>query len=151
MRLLQLTQSGLALVERIGQDIPPYAILSHTWGADEEEVTYSDLLHGKGQDKAGYQKLQFCMQQARNDAIDYFWIDTCCIDKSSSSELTEAITSMYRWYQHATVCYVYLSDVHVGDKLPPLELWRQSFTQSRWFSRGWLVNLCRIILIRLLD
>ncbi|KAH7067284.1 vegetative incompatibility protein HET-E-1 [Paraphoma chrysanthemicola] len=140
MRLLQLTQSGLTLVERIGQDIPPYAILSHTWGADEEEVTYSDLLHGKGQDKAGYQKLQFCMQQARNDALDYFWIDTCCIDKSSSSELTEAITSMYRWYQHATVCYVYLSDVHVGDKLPPLELWRQSFTQSRWFSRGWTLQ-----------
>jgi hypothetical protein len=61
--------------------------------------------------KAGYRKIQFCGEQARHDGLQYFWVDTCCIDKSSSNELAEAINSMFRWYQRAARCYVYLSDV----------------------------------------
>ncbi len=74
--------------------------------------------------------------------LKYFWIDTCCIDKSSSAELQEAITSMFRWYHNATRCYVYLSDVSVGDcdasgrQLP----WESTFRASRWFTRGWTLQ-----------
>ncbi|RII15171.1 Heterokaryon incompatibility [Alternaria sp. MG1] len=136
MRLLQAVQqangeTNFSLVEFI-DDIPPYAILSHTWGADHEEVTFKDIYkgQGKGRTKPGYGKLMFCAQRATRDRIGYFWvpmirplfffdsftnrsyqIDTCCIDKSSSAELTEAINSMYKWYENSTVCYVYLSDV----------------------------------------
>jgi hypothetical protein len=124
MRILQIEDGSLSLVERLGDNIPAYAILSHTWGADDEEVTYRDLLDGKGKRKAGYRKLEFCMQRARHDLLEYFWIDTCCIDKASSSELTEVINSMFRWYQRARRCYVYLSDVVLGDGLSPLGVWQ---------------------------
>lgn len=99
MRLLKLREDGeFILVERAGRNIPPYAILSHTWGADEEEVSFKDLIEGRGKNKAGYRKLRFCGEQAAKDALHFFWVDTCCIDKSSSSELSEAINSMFRWY-----------------------------------------------------
>lgn len=163
MRLLQAVkqandETDFSLVEFI-DDIPPYAILSHTWGADHEEVTFKDIYNGqgKGRKKPGYQKLKFCTQWATKDRIEYFWvpmirplffltsftncsyqIDTCCIDKSSSAELTEAINSMYKWYKNSTVCYVYLSDVPrrtwniEGDGVPVASL-----LGSRWFTRGW--------------
>ncbi|PMD58824.1 heterokaryon incompatibility [Hyaloscypha bicolor E] len=110
MRLLAYNNDGeFSLAEFFDDDIPEYAILSHRWGA--EEVTFKDVIDGTGKRKAGYGKIRFCGEQARRDGLQYFWVDTCCIDKSNNTELAEAINSMFRWYQDATRCYVYLSDV----------------------------------------
>lgn len=125
MRLLQC-DSGKFSLTNLHNDIPKYAILSHTWGLEEEEVTYKDLIDSTGEKKAGFEKLKFCAEQSARDGLQYFWIDTCCIDKSSSPELQEAITSMFRWYKNAARCYVYLSDVSVS----------QPATQS---SRSWKI------------
>src|SRR5271168_482959 len=91
-------------------EIPPYAILSHTWLAvqEGEEPTYADLIKGTGKGKFGYKKIQFCGEQARRDGLQYFWVDTCCINKANYAELQYAINSMFRWYRKATRCYVYL-------------------------------------------
>ena len=140
MRLLQATSDNdFSLVEYF-DDIPPYAILSHTWGADHEEVTFKDIYKGKGKGKTklGYEKLRFCAAQAARDGLKFFWVDTCCIDKGSSAELSEAINSMYAWYKGSTKCYVYLSDVPCRI----LDIIRQeipvdTFLSSRWFTRGW--------------
>lgn len=139
MRLLQLDDNGdFSLVERVGNNIPSYAILSHTWGSDNEEVTFNNLGSDRDKSKPGYRKLYFCAKQAKRDGLQYFWIDTCCIDKSSSAELSEAIASMFRWYQNAERCYVYLSDVSRdpsnGDR------WKPDFRKSRWFTRGWTLQ-----------
>ena len=144
MRLIQDDGHGdLSPVEHIDDHIPRYAILSHTWGADSEEVTFKDLMHGTGKNKVGYKKIEFCGKQAASDGLQHFWVDTCCIDKSSSAELTEAINSMFRWYRHAAKCYVYLSDVskndHDQDSLS-FQLWEAAFRNSRWFTRGWTLQ-----------
>jgi hypothetical protein len=114
IRLLQRKPDGeIVFREPTSGEVPAYAILSHTWG--EEEVIYQDLEKGKDKsktvNKAGWRKLQFCAKQAAKDGLEYFWVDTCCIDKKSSSELTEAINSMYMWYESAAICYVYLVDL----------------------------------------
>ncbi|KAF2848222.1 HET-domain-containing protein [Plenodomus tracheiphilus IPT5] len=145
MRLLHIQDDAeLHLVERTGNDIPPYAILSHTWGKDEDEVTFGDLKAGTGTSKAGYRKLEFCRHQAKTDGLNFVWVDTCCIDKSSSAELTEAINSMFRWYQNAARCYVYLSDVSIPasaqPNIYPQSTWFSSFRHSRWFTRGWTLQ-----------
>jgi hypothetical protein len=143
MRLLKLdTDDGFSPETFSGATIPLYAILSHTWGRDIEEVTFRDITDGTGSNKAGYQKLQFCGSQAKADGLDYFWVDTCCIDKSNSYELTKAINSMFRWYQNATRCYVYLSDVsvHTQDNQVRHMEWESSFRNSRWFTRGWTLQ-----------
>ena len=140
MRLLKLnTHEEFNLTEFVGDGIPEYAILSHTWGANGEEVTFKDLVDHAGMSKAGYAKIHFCGKQAASDGLQYFWVDTCCIDKSSSAELTEAINSMFRWYREAAKCYVYLSDVsiHDCDRNDHLEL---VFRESRWFTRGWTLQ-----------
>jgi hypothetical protein len=113
MRLIN-TSSG-AFEEFIGGDIPKYAILSHTW--EEEEVSYQDYLGGAFSHKKGYNKVKKPLELARLDNIQYVWIDTCNIDKRSSAELTEAINSMYQWYQRSQVCYAYLSDLEAGAEL----------------------------------
>jgi hypothetical protein len=135
MRLLQIKNNGeFGLTKDLITDIPPYAILSHTWGNDEEEVTFKDFAEGSKDIKAGYQKIRFCAEQAGRDSLRYFWVDTCCIDKSNNAELSEAINSMFRWYRNATKCYVYLSDVstnkHNQNNLSP-QLWEAAFRQSR--------------------
>jgi hypothetical protein len=79
----------------IGNDVPRYAILSHTWGADIEEVSFKDIMDGIGRSKRGYHKIEFCGEQARRDSLQYFWVDTCCINKSNNTELLEAINSMF--------------------------------------------------------
>jgi hypothetical protein len=122
------------------ESIPKYAILSHTWG--ENEVTYKDMVKRPNEAalKRGYQKIKACAQQALTDGLDYFWIDTCCIDKSSSAELSEAINSMFRWYRDAYVCYAYLCDI--PERLPSTDhrTWISKFQTSRWFSRGWTLQ-----------
>ncbi|KAF2843948.1 HET-domain-containing protein, partial [Plenodomus tracheiphilus IPT5] len=144
MRLLQLHNDGkFSLTEFIGDTIPRYAILSHTWGADDEEVTLADLEMDVGSSKKGYRKLQFCADQAAKHGLRYFWVDTCCIDKSSSAELAEAINSMFAWYRDAARCYVYLSDVSTGSLnsgTTAQQDWYSAFQQSRWFTRGWTLQ-----------
>ncbi|KPI44959.1 Vegetative incompatibility protein HET-E-1 [Cyphellophora attinorum] len=108
----------------------PYAILSHTWGPVEDEVSVEDLRKGMYGGKIGFAKLRYCARQAKVDGLDYCWIDTCCIDKSSSAELSEAINSMYQWYENAVVCYVYLSDIERVDEME----------RSAWFTRGWTLQ-----------
>jgi hypothetical protein len=144
MRFLQRDDNGkFSLIERIGNDIPRYVILSHMWGADGDEVTFQDLMSGGGKDKPGYRKVHFCAEQAAKDGLRYSWIDTCCIDKSSSTELQEAINSMFHWYQKAERCCVYLSDVSRGsldgDELSSSR-WKLAFRNSKWFTRGWTLQ-----------
>ncbi|KAK4553721.1 hypothetical protein LTR86_009219 [Recurvomyces mirabilis] len=142
MRLIKINDDGtLSLTKDLHDDsIPPYAILSHTWGADDEELTYQDLCSGTGREKAGYAKLDFCVQQAKKDGLEYCWIDTCCIDKANMTELSKAINSMFHWYQASQVCYVYLSDV-TGLKRTAdddfREAWHDAFRGSKWFTRAW--------------
>jgi hypothetical protein len=145
MRLLRLEDDGsLNLIEFLGRNIPPYAILSHTWGADGDEVTFKDLSEeGAGTSKPGYSKIRFCRNQAQKDGLQFFWIDTCSIDKSSSAELSEAINSMFKWYERSAKCYVYLPDVAVGDRADGdnhPEPWKETFKKSRWFTRGWTLQ-----------
>ncbi|RFU26913.1 hypothetical protein B7463_g9425, partial [Scytalidium lignicola] len=100
-------------------DIPKYTILSHTWGADTQEVTFQDLNNNAGSNKAGYKKIYFCGKQANRDGLRYFW------------------------YQNATKCYVYLSDVLGNDHdqiNPSLQSRELAFSKSRWFTRGWTLQ-----------
>jgi hypothetical protein len=101
------------------------------------------MIDDTGTSKPGYDKIRFCGEQARRDDLQYFWIDTCCIDKSSSNELQEAINSMFLWYRNVAKCYVYLSDVSrpaLGADDKPSRPWESSFRKSRWFTRGWTLQ-----------
>lgn len=145
MRLIKDDGHGnLHLTEYHDNQIPRYAILSHTWMKDSEEVTFKDLAEDTARSRAGYEKIEFCRKQAARDNIEYFWVDTCCIDKSSSAELSEAITSMFRWYQSADKCYVYLTDVSISrDNFSVHSFqatWETAFRKSRWFRRGWTLQ-----------
>lgn len=116
---------------------PRYAVLSHTWGSDE--VTFADFhdQHNTTREKkAGYHKLKLTCEQARKDGIRYAWIDTCCINKESSAELSEAINSMFKWYRLATVCYAYLEDFPENEKGVDFSL----LHGCKWFSRGWTLQ-----------
>ncbi|RYC54279.1 hypothetical protein CHU98_g11933 [Xylaria longipes] len=145
MRLLQRDDAGNYSLTRdlASDDVPPYAILSHTWGLDE--VVFTDLAKTQDnwQQKAGYNKIRVCAEQARRHGLRYFWVDTCCIDKSDNIELQIAINSMFRWYRDAKRCYVYLSDVSstattgAKDSATP---WEMAFRDSRWFTRGWTLQ-----------
>jgi hypothetical protein len=146
MRLLKRDDTGaFSLTEDlVGDDtIPPYAILSHTWD-DGQEITFQDLEECTGRGKSGYDKLWFCAEQAKRDSLQYFWVDTCCIDKSNYTELSREINAMFRRYRDASRCYVYLSDVPY---LSPGaghdetgQLWESAFRRSRWFTRGWTLQ-----------
>ncbi|KAH8651658.1 heterokaryon incompatibility protein-domain-containing protein [Ilyonectria robusta] len=134
MRLLNI--HTLKLENFLG-DVPPYAILSHTWG--NGEVTLQDMDRGDLDKKPGWAKIVgFCKAVVKlfPEPLEYVWVDTCCIDKTSSAELSEAINAMFRWYQLAQCCFAYLEDVShsasgsVGDE----------FEASRWFTRGWTLQ-----------
>ncbi|PQE21863.1 hypothetical protein CJF31_00007706 [Rutstroemia sp. NJR-2017a BVV2] len=109
-----------------------------------QEVTYHDLISGAGKSKSGYEKIKFCGEQAAKDGLRYFWVDTCCIDKSDPAELSNAINSMFRWYRNAKKCYVYLTDVSTsGDDVyiqANQSVWEAAFRSSRWFTRGWTLQ-----------
>ncbi|KAG5813948.1 hypothetical protein H9Q74_003093 [Fusarium xylarioides] len=118
-----------------GSKVPKYAILSHTWG--QEEVTFQDWADPTSViQKSGFAKIIEACEQARNDDYSYIWVDTNCIDKTSSAELTEAINSMFAWYSKADICYAFLSDVPT---FKPLS-YAKEFRQSRWFKRGWTLQ-----------
>lgn len=118
-------------------ELRKYAILSHTWGDDE--VTFQDMQGELPVYKKGFSKVERSCKQAKSDGLDYIWIDTCCIDKSSSAELSETINSMYQWYKKAMVCYAYLSDVPPSEAQDPRDD-SSSFRKSRWFTRGWTLQ-----------
>ena len=109
-------------------DPPPYAILSHTWG--EQEVLFQEIGTSECETKLGYQKIKGCCALAKTDGLQYAWVDTCSIDKRSSTELSEAINSMFRWYSEAAVCYAYLADVDSNSQL----------AKSRYWTRGWTLQ-----------
>lgn len=145
MRLLESDHdNGFRLTRNFIDDVPPYAILSHTWGSDMDEVTFQDMIDGTGKDKVGYSKVRFCGEQAKRDGLQYFWVDTCCINKSDITELSEAINSMFYWYRDASRCYVYLADVSrplTNDNSSAVNLPCESaFRRSRWFTRGWTLQ-----------
>jgi hypothetical protein len=144
MRFLQVGPDGyLNLTKDLATPPASYAILSHTWGDDEDEVAFDDLEMKTNTNKAGYAKLWFCVNQAQMDGIEYCWIDTCCINKANHVELSKAITSMFRWYQEAAQCYVYLSDVSacgIEDHNILRQTWEATFRASRWFKRGWTLQ-----------
>ena len=132
-----------------GDDETDYAILSHRW--NDTEVNYEEMvdLAKMGERKikeirgrAGYKKILDACEQAQKDGYEWVWVDTCCIDKRSSAELSEAINSMYRWYANAKVCYAYLHDVD-GSSFPPEkddEKYQDWNGWPEWFSRGWTLQ-----------
>ncbi|KAH6889301.1 heterokaryon incompatibility protein-domain-containing protein [Thelonectria olida] len=99
-----LNVATLALEEFVGEVDHPYAILSHTWEADE--VSFADYVAQNCQHKSGYEKIKGFRQLAESEGFQYAWLDTCCIDKTSSAELFEAINSMFQWYRDAAVCLI---------------------------------------------
>ncbi|KAF5357462.1 hypothetical protein D9758_012541 [Tetrapyrgos nigripes] len=117
-------------------DIPPYVILSHTW--ENEEITFQDIHDLKvAKSKPGFAKVQNACARARRYNFDWIWIDSCCINKESSAELSEAINSMYEYYEDAQACYVYLCDVS-AEHHPRNP--NSTFRDSRWFKRGWTLQ-----------
>jgi NACHT domain/Heterokaryon incompatibility protein (HET) len=138
MRLLKRSPNGTIELHSFDDDSPPqYAILSHTWGEESQEVTFEDMTSGAGARREGFKKITFCGEQAARDGLEYFWVDTCCINKKIPAELQHAISSMFRWYRRSTKCYVYLVDVQDEKRR---NMWEQAFRQSRWFTRGWTLQ-----------
>lgn len=129
MRLINV-HTGV-IEEFIGSKIPKYAILSHTW--EDEEVSLTEMSDPSARSKKGYKKIEMTCRLSAQARLDWAWVDTCCIDKSSSAELTEAINSMYRWYQRAEICYAFLSDLKTDSSLDDLK-------HCRWFTRGWTLQ-----------
>ncbi|KAL8345462.1 hypothetical protein RB601_005484 [Gaeumannomyces tritici] len=155
-----------------GESVPKYAILSHTW-VEGEEVDFQEMArYGGALDRGdstnserictcacpcqslisdivrrrpGYEKIVRICRLARERNIDWAWVDTCCIDKSSSAELSEAINSMYRWYNQAKVCFVFLADLDLDPESDlashsePTEL-EEALGRCRWFTRGWTLQ-----------
>ncbi|KAK6215820.1 HET domain-containing protein [Colletotrichum tabaci] len=139
-------------------DLPrrPYVILSHTWGSDE--VSFEEMMMVNCQKEAssearssimrkhGFEKIRATCAKATGDGFSYAWIDTCCIDKKSSAELSEAINSMFRYYEASAICYAYLTDVPTASQI--VDLWDEEegfdrdglFGASRWFTRGWTLQ-----------
>lgn len=148
MRLLERrAEGGFRLHDFNDNEVPAYAILSHTWHTDNsQEIKLQDVEAGMVSSKAGWTKLQFCADRCAADGLQWFWVDTCCIDKRDAVELSAAINSMFRWYQRAARCYVYLSDVPSSNASQqpqpgqPESKWEHAFRRSRWFTRGWTLQ-----------
>ncbi|KAF2128694.1 hypothetical protein P153DRAFT_293234, partial [Dothidotthia symphoricarpi CBS 119687] len=142
MRLLYIQRGtdgdqhlNLSLCEFLGEDVPPYMILSHRWR--EDEVLFADMMvpdHTNAQAKKGYVKLESSCRLALQMNLQYAWMDTCCIDKTSSAELSEAINSMYSYYASSKICLAYLDDV---DDHPQGKFF---LNDAIWFTRGWTLQ-----------
>lgn len=133
------------LQEFVGVKTPSYAILSHTW-VNGHEVTFQEMVAAAGRQpagsaKTGWDKIDRTCQQAARDGLEYAWVDTCCIDKTSSAELSEAINSMFQWYRRATVCYVFLPDLTLPiPALQAVEKLRAGIEHCRWLTRSWTLQ-----------
>ncbi|CAN9326707.1 unnamed protein product, partial [Alternaria alternata] len=142
MRLLHYNAlRRLVLTDFRGKAIPPYAILSHRWS--DSEILIEDISNETYKEKEeGYRKLQFCAERAAQDELQYFWIDTCCIDRWNNNERSKAINSMFQWYKNAARCYVFLLDVSASSATEPVQRsdWEASFRASAWFTRGWTLQ-----------
>jgi hypothetical protein len=101
------------------------------------------------QSKQAAYKIAMCCQKALSHGYVYVWIDTCCIDKSSSAELSEAINSMYQWYEMAGVCYAYLDDATSLEDLEqaPMAYARMDAARDNCTPRGQILQ-CRVALPR---
>ncbi|KAE8332906.1 heterokaryon incompatibility protein-domain-containing protein [Aspergillus sergii] len=128
MRLIR-TKRALELQEFTENELPKYAILSHRW--EKEEVTFQEMIRSDEttKSKAGYKKIERFCSRAHQDGLEYAWVDTCCVNKESSAELSETINSMFRWYERAEKCYAYLCDAKSGN-----------VQHSAWFQRGWTLQ-----------
>ncbi|CAK7263960.1 hypothetical protein SEPCBS57363_000840 [Sporothrix epigloea] len=129
MRLIDA--KTLELAEYYPPKIPKYAILSHTWGPSE--VTFQDFQSKSRKSGAVFGKITGMARLARKLNHRFIWVDTCCIDKTNNSELSEAINSMYQWYRDAAVCVAYLDDVQRDAP-------NRTMFRSRWFTRGWTLQ-----------
>jgi hypothetical protein len=146
IKMWLINTDTLKLEQFYDKNVPPYVILSHTWG--QNELTFQDIqdLTPDVREKNGYRKVtEFCELAKRYD-YEYAWVDTCSIDKSSSSELTEAINSMYKWYHNADMCIVYLEDYPPPSVVMPPLVEAKKFSKShdlsgcRWLYRGWTLQ-----------
>jgi hypothetical protein len=127
----------LKLEEVWGESVKEYAILSHRW--EDGEVSFQDMQNpAVAFTKKGFAKIRKSCEHAVNDGYNNVWVDTCCINKDSSAELSEAINSMYRWYKASAVCYTYLSDVSAN--APDGDIVEQQIGSSVWFTRGWTLQ-----------
>lgn len=150
MRLINVEKflkDEVSVLEVFAGPLPKYVILSHTWG--DEEVTIQDMSSKSAAKMKGYSKIRKTCELAHTINIPYAWIDTCCIDKTSSAELSEAINSMYRWYAQAELAYAFLVDwkPHVIQELPEREnssatpnVDEEDLSKCRWFTRGWTLQ-----------
>ena len=153
MRLLHTTD--LTFEEFYEDELPPYVIISHRW--ERDEPSYQEFLSDADHSGPRYRKVRDACALAARGGWSFLWIDTICIDKKSSAELSEAINSMFRWYADAVHCFVYLSDVFWEPAEPfdrtrtpyywdplvtPTDLVEseKSFATSAWFSRGWTLQ-----------
>ena len=118
---------------------PPYAILSHCCQDATGEVTFADIQHlPRARTMSGWSKIEnACAVARRRHHCEWLWIDTCCIDKGSSAELSEAINSMFAWYLRCNVCLAYLSDVPTCENPAECNAYLRA---SRWFTRGWTLQ-----------
>lgn len=132
MRLIKVADLSMC-PDEVDEDrtFQQYAILSHTWDKDDQELVFSDFIpsvasetpgtlepeaHWQNTWKTGFKKLENFSQVAKEHRIDHAWMDTCCIDKSSSTELQLSLNSMFRWYERSALCVVYLSDFELEMK-----------------------------------
>jgi hypothetical protein len=133
-RKMRLLHASTYEVREFYRDTPHYAILSHTWSKEsKDEISYQDIgnLDQARQKVQAFSKIEWCAHYAISNSLQWIWVDTCCIDKTSSAELSEAITSMYRWYKEADACFVHLEGVGPGQK---------NLASARWFTRGWTLQ-----------
>ncbi|KAL4063365.1 heterokaryon incompatibility protein-domain-containing protein [Scleroderma yunnanense] len=141
--------SRTKVLELRDDEFANYAILSHRW--IDQEVSYDEMtelakMEEEARDeirqRSGYQKILDSCEQAKKDEYKWLWVDTCCINKESSAELSEAINSMYRWYENSKVCYAYLHDV-TGESFPTKpdkRMYPNCNGWPEWFSRGWTLQ-----------
>ncbi|KAK1766345.1 heterokaryon incompatibility protein-domain-containing protein [Phialemonium atrogriseum] len=138
---------NMALKEVVNPEEYRYAILSHRWLRDmNDEVSFQDMADLQAaRRKPGFSKIQMTCRKADEKGLDYAWVDTCCIDKTSSASLQEAVNSMFRWYKVSSYCFAYLHDVETEtsgseeaeDRTPGAV---NDVSESEWFTRGWTLQ-----------
>jgi hypothetical protein len=116
---------------------------------DEHEITFQEYydFQARARHPGAAKKIANACEKAKSHGSKYIWIDSCCIDKSSSNEFSEAINSMFKWYQNSERCYVYLSDFQSGltesrarNPVPITATQISNFQSCRWFERGWTLQ-----------
>ncbi|KAI6035620.1 hypothetical protein F5J12DRAFT_794704 [Pisolithus orientalis] len=134
------------VLKELDDTVTDYSILSHRWiyndEVDYKEMTKLAKMENRDEirGRSGYQKIMKSCQRAKDDGLEWLWVDTCCIDKRNSTELSEALNSMFRWYQNSKRCYAYLHDVNDFPVTPDPERFAASEGWPEWFSRGWTLQ-----------